>query len=55
MIPYTVDPSLHSAVPEQASLDDGFSPPRSHGDTPEPAPADAASSLEDALATQSDF
>jgi hypothetical protein len=27
MIPYDLDPSLHSGEPESASLDDGFSPP----------------------------
>lgn len=26
MIPYDVDPSLHTAEPEPAQLDDGFSP-----------------------------
>jgi hypothetical protein len=27
MIPYDLDPSLHTAEPESTSLDDGFSPP----------------------------
>jgi hypothetical protein len=27
MIPYEVDPSLHTAEPEPQQLDDGFSPP----------------------------
>ena len=27
MIPYDIDPSLHSAEPLPAQLDDGFSPP----------------------------
>jgi hypothetical protein len=27
MIPYDIDPSLHSGDPEPPSLDDGFSPP----------------------------
>ena len=27
MIPYDIDPSLHSAEPEPPLLDDGFSPP----------------------------
>ena len=54
MIPYDVDPSLHSAEPEQLQLDDGFSR-RSPGDTPQPPPADAPASLEEALATKSDF
>lgn len=28
MIPYDLDPSLHTAEPEPDVLDDGFSPPR---------------------------
>jgi hypothetical protein len=28
MIPYDLDPSLHTAEPESTSLDDGFSPPQ---------------------------
>ena len=28
MIPYDIDPSLHSGEPEPDVLDDGFSPPR---------------------------
>ena len=27
MIPYDMDPSLHTAEPEPSVLDDGFSPP----------------------------
>lgn len=27
MIPYDLDPSLHTGEPEPPSLDDGFSPP----------------------------
>ncbi len=27
MIPYEIDPSLHTGEPEPAQLDDGFSPP----------------------------
>jgi hypothetical protein len=27
MIPYDIDPSLHSGQPERNLLDDGFSPP----------------------------
>jgi hypothetical protein len=30
MIPYDIDPSLHTAEPESQVLDDGFSPTR-HG------------------------
>jgi len=33
MIPYDIDPSLHSAEPLPPQLDDGFSPPQG-----EPAP-----------------
>lgn len=55
MIPYDIDPSLHTAAPQQGSLDDGFSP-RSQELVPEPAPAArTADSLEDALAGKSDF
>lgn len=28
MIPYDLDPSLHTAEPESTMLDDGFSPPQ---------------------------
>jgi hypothetical protein len=28
MIPYDLDPSLHSGEPEPPRMDDGFSPPR---------------------------
>jgi hypothetical protein len=41
MIPYDIDPSLHSAEPEPPQLDDGFSPPAHHDDTqgqPQPLP-----------------
>ena len=31
MIPYEIDPSLHTAEPREVMLDDGFSPPR-HGE-----------------------
>jgi hypothetical protein len=54
MIPYAIDPSLHSAEPEQACLDDGFSP-RSQGELPEPVPPAPRPSLEQALASKSDF
>ena len=54
MISYDIDPSLHCAEPEQLLLDDCFSAPRSHGDSPEPA-APSAASLEQALACKSDF
>jgi hypothetical protein len=53
MIPYDIDPSLHGAEPEQLLLDDGFSAPRSHAEPP--ATAEGAASLEQALASKSDF
>lgn len=55
MIPYDIDPSLHAAQHEQLLLDDGFSAPRSCGETPAPPAPPAASSLEEALASKSDF
>ena len=39
MIPYDLDPSLHTAEPESTQLDDGFSPPQPVGaaeETPQP-------------------
>ena len=36
MIPYELDPSLHTAKPESTMLDDGFSPPQ-HGDVADDA------------------
>ena len=55
MIPYDIDPSLHAAEPQQVRLDDGFSAPHSHGEAVEPAAAQATTSLEQALASKSDF
>jgi hypothetical protein len=46
MIPYDIDPSLHTAEPEPPRLDDGFSPPQAmatHPVEPEPEPGDEAS------------
>ena len=43
MIPYDIDPSLHTAEPVPTRLDDGFSP-RPHDEPPgtqSPLPADA--------------
>jgi hypothetical protein len=51
MIPYEIDPSLYTAEPEPAMLDDGFSPPR-HGkeaqqeERPAIGPASADPALE---------
>ena len=55
MIPYDIDRSLRSA--EQVPLlDDGFSPPCSHGESVEVELPDAGgASLEEALAGKSDF
>lgn len=55
MIPYDIDPSLHAAEPEQPMLDDGFSMPRGHGESHEREGEATAASLEDALASKSDF
>ena len=40
MIPYDIDPSLHTGEPEPAQLDDGFSPPHHEdaAEAPQPAP-----------------
>ena len=53
MIPYAFDPSLHAAEPAQPLLDDGFSPPKSHGEPPQPVPS--TRSREEALASKIDF
>lgn len=54
MIPYDVDPSLHTAEPEPQQLDDGFSPPH-----PEPAAGGVAplrpAASGDALGDKSPF
>jgi hypothetical protein len=55
MIPYDIDPSLHSE-PEPPLLDDGFSSPRAHGESAGSKNGAApAASLEEALASKSDF
>jgi hypothetical protein len=53
MIPYDLDPSLHSGEPERRLLDDGFSPPQQ----PEPIPSAAIpdAPLDPALWTKSEF
>lgn len=33
MIPFDVDPSLHTAEPEAQMLGDGFSPPQHHAES----------------------
>jgi len=53
MIPYDIDPSLHTAEPEPQQLDDGFSPPH-----PEPVPDEDAQQTAvgaDALGDKSPF
>lgn len=54
MIPYDIDPSVHSADPELLLLDDGFSAPRSRAEERAPLP-EGRFSLEEALAGKSDF
>lgn len=55
MIPYPLDPSLHSAQPLPPQLDDGFSPPAATPqaqDAPEVRPGEP---VDPALWTKSDF
>jgi hypothetical protein len=52
MIPYDIDPSLHSTEPEHHLLDDGFSPP---GPAAPSHPSPHEASLEEALAGKSEF
>lgn len=54
MIPYDLDPSLHTGEPEPPSLDDGFSPPP-HDAKPEAGDAQAAEQIDPALWTKSPF
>ena len=42
MIPYDIDPSLHTGEPAPAVLEDGFSPPQPH-EQPADAPAETRS------------
>jgi hypothetical protein len=56
MIPYDLDPSLHSGQPERPWLDDGFSPPP----PPQQAESDSAAQtpkaqVDPALWTKSEF
>jgi hypothetical protein len=46
MIPYEIDPSLHSMHPAQDRLDDGFSPPA--------VPQDDAAAPDDAVTASTD-
>jgi len=55
MIPYPLDPTLHSAQPVPPQLDDGFSPPGASAqpqDAPEVRPAQP---VDPALWDKSDF
>lgn len=54
MIPFDIDRSLHTAEPVPL-LDDGFSSPRSNGESTETQVPDPGASLEEALASKSDF
>ena len=55
MIPYDLDPSLHTTEPEPATLDDGFSPPHHESDGKE-KPQEAKSVVVDpALWAKSEF
>lgn len=51
MIPYDVDPSLHSTQPHEPVLDDGFSRPEKDGE----APAAKQREPEPLLPEKSDF
>lgn len=56
MIPYDIDPSLHAAEPDSQLLEDGFSMPRANGgDAIVPRHTECSHSLEDALASKSEF
>jgi hypothetical protein len=53
MIPYDLDPSLHTAEPPPPQLDDGFSPPQPvEGDD---AAATPGAPVDPALWTKSEF
>lgn len=53
MIPYDLDPSLHSAQPLPPQLDDGFSPPRQEDGEEKRMRSD--SPLDPAFAAKSEF
>lgn len=56
MIPYDIDPSLHSSEPQAEHLGDGFSPPAAHGESAESVhPADRALEPSLLLGDKSDF
>lgn len=55
VIPYDIDPSLHTSQPEPPQLDDGFSPPADEPRAPEDAAAAAVSPVDPALWAKSAF
>jgi len=55
MIPYDVDPSLHTAEPEPQQLDDGFSPPHQEESHEGAAAAYATVTRADPLGEKSPF
>jgi len=54
MIPYDLDPSLHTGEPEPPVLDDGFSPPHHHGEDDE-APVPPGVPVDPAFWSKSEF
>lgn len=55
MIPYDVDPSLHTAKPEPQQLDDGFSPRHPQDPHEADAPPNSGTVGADALGDKSPF
>jgi hypothetical protein len=55
MIPYDIDPSLHTAEPEPAQLDDGFSPRHQEETGEEVAAPHAPGESADAIGEKSPF
>jgi len=56
MIPYDLDPSLHTEEPESISLDDGFSPPHPASEDAKEKPQQAHElAIDPALWAKSEF
>jgi hypothetical protein len=55
MIPYYLDPSLHTAEPEPTTLDDGFSPPHQQSDPKEKSQDARSVVIDPALWAKSEF
>ena len=55
MIPYELDPSLHTAEPESEVLDDGFSPPHEPMASTEMPPNPEDTALDEAFSGKSPF